>query len=438
VLVSRTVAIADADPAPDAILARLDAQAPFAFAWRDGPGDRTVVGLDRAWTAPGSGAGLPAWPQAEAAWQALLAEADVEAAGGVGPALCAYAPFDPGRTPVGRVWSRFGGGGMVLPRVVFTSVGGVVYRTENRLVGADGEPWCDEAAPAYDLGRAYTAAGAGAGDPDAWRALVGAAAEAIAAGDLAKVVAARSRDVRFGADPVAIVRRLARRQPDAFTYAVVAGGATFCGATPELLVRVDGERVESLCLAGTTARGGGRGEDARLGRDLRASVKERSEHALVREAVVASLARTCEAVTIAAEPSLRALRDLQHLASPVSARLRPGFGVLDVACDLHPTPAVAGAPRQAALDWLRAREDLDRGLFGGPVGLLGADGDGTLAIALRCGLLDPDAGVARLFAGCGLVAGSDADREWQETELKMRVMQAALDGERDREGVGGA
>jgi isochorismate synthase EntC len=138
----------------------------------------------------------------------------------------------------------------------------------------------------------------------------------------------------------------------------------------------------------------------------------------------ASLASLAEELRIAPTPGVLRLRHVQHLVTPITGTLREEAGLLAIAGRLHPTPAVGGEPREQALDLIAEHEGFDRGWYAGPVGWLGADGDGEMMVALRCGLVDGRA--ATLFAGCGIVADSDPAREWEESRMKLRPVASAL------------
>ncbi len=246
---------------------------------------------------------------------------------------------------------------------------------------------------------------------------------AIDAGDVRKVVLARQLVVEAGApfDRRGVLDRLRRTHPSCFTYA--AGG--FVGASPELLIRRRGDDVASCPMAGTVRRGVTPEEDAALTAGLRRSVKEAEEHRLLVEAVVAALAPVCVAPPAAGEPDVVRFPTVSHLATRVSGVLRrPAPSALALAGLLHPTPAVGGLPRAEALATIAALEGFDRGLYAGPVGWVDASGDGEWAVALRGAQLDGRR--ARLVAGAGIVAGSDPEAEWAETEVKLRPMLAAV------------
>ncbi len=251
-----------------------------------------------------------------------------------------------------------------------------------------------------------------------WREAVTTILEEIAAGHLDKAVLAR--EVLVEADrPFAraeLLRRLAARGAGAYLYA--SGG--FIGASPELLVNRSGRLARSRPLAGTVPRGVSPAEEAASLAWLRTSAKEALEHRLVVDAVTGALAKAADRVEVAATQIVR-LPTVAHLGTEVSASLGdPPPSALDLVALLHPTPAVAGTPPQAALDLLARLEPSSRGLYAGPVGWVDGAGDGEWAVALRCAVLEGRR--ARLFAGAGIVAGSDPDAEWDETASKLRAM----------------
>lgn len=262
-------------------------------------------------------------------------------------------------------------------------------------------------------------------DAATWRRQVERTLAAIAEGHLAKLVLARTADVRADRpfDALHVLRRLRASYPGCAVFAVRRGGSTFVGASPERLVAVDGDRLETAALAGTTGRGGGPAADHALAATLLASPKERAEHAHVVDDLRARLTPLCHDVRVADAPSILVTETVQHLLTPVTARLRAGIGMLDAVAALHPTPAICGAPRVAALAALRRHEHLARGWYGGGVGWVGASG-GEVSVALRAGLLRGR--LATLYAGAGIVAGSRWEAELEETRLKLRPLLGAL------------
>lgn len=248
--------------------------------------------------------------------------------------------------------------------------------------------------------------------PDDYRAAIGAALEAIAAGRVSKVVLARDL---VGSIPAMSDRRwpltrLAAAYPDTFTFAV----SGLIGSSPETLVRVEGGRMSARVLAGTAA-------DA----SLLDNPKNRSEHDLAVAGVLASLAPHATNVTHT-EPFALQLPNLLHLATDIAGDVVAGRSALDLVEALHPTAAVAGTPTDAALELLAELEPLDRGRYAGPVGWVDADGDGEWAIALRGAHIDEE-GAVTAWAGAGIVAGSDPENELAETELKFRPIMGALE-----------
>jgi isochorismate synthase len=206
-------------------------------------------------------------------------------------------------------------------------------------------------------------------------------------------------------------------------------GACFLGATPERLVRLEGRFLKADCLAGSAPRGATEEEDRRLGEALLADAKERHEHALVVQAVREALAPVCSSFCAPETPGLLRMPNVQHLHTPVRGTLRGQTSILELVERLHPTPAAGGLPREAALPLIRRYEPFGRGWYAAPVGWLDALGDGEFAVAIRSALIRGQE--ALLYAGCGIVAASDPDREYAESCLKLRPMLWAL-GDRER------
>jgi menaquinone-specific isochorismate synthase len=260
-----------------------------------------------------------------------------------------------------------------------------------------------------------------------WEQAVAEAVAAIKAGSLRKVVLAQDQYATAAEDIDARVplRRLADRYPDCFTFACDG----LIGATPELLIRRDGGEVSALVLAGTAPRGGDTAADEALGRWLLASAKDTEEHAYAVESMREALGPLCDALDIEPRPALVKLPNLQHLGTWVHGTLAaggPARSALALAAAVHPTAAVCGTPTGAALELIRELEHMDRERYAGAVGWVDADGNGEWGIALRCAQLSGR--TARLFAGCGIVAGSDPATELAEAQVKFRPMRGALEG----------
>jgi isochorismate synthase len=246
-------------------------------------------------------------------------------------------------------------------------------------------------------------------------------------GDLRKVVLARTIEVMAERelDPRLLAHRLRAVDPDAYTFAAPTDEGILVGASPELLVSRHGLEVRSNPLAGSAPRSGDPEEDRTKADALVGSAKDREEHAIVVEAVADTLRPFCAELTFDPEPVLRETPNIWHLSTRFRGVLKePAPSALELVAELHPTPAVAGTPSDAALDTIAELEPFDRGRYAGPVGWVDADGDGEWAIALRCAELRGD--LAVLYAGAGIVAGSDPVRERDETERKFRAFLDAL------------
>lgn len=252
-----------------------------------------------------------------------------------------------------------------------------------------------------------------------WRQLVDEARHNIAGGSVRKVVGARSTTLRSDRtmNPEPVLRCLRRDHPACTAFAIRFGRTTFLGATPETLVRKRGSTVDTEALAGTCQHRSD--PDALL-----ASVKNRHEQHLVTEEIVRCLHPLCSSLRHARLPVTHRLRNLVHLRTPISGALRADTHVLEVVERLHPTPAVGGLPREEALEFIRMHEAIERGWYASPIGWFDSAGDGTFAVALRCGLMYEDRAI--LYAGAGLVAGSDPQGEYDETHWKMQPMRDAL------------
>ena len=259
-----------------------------------------------------------------------------------------------------------------------------------------------------------------------WERAVAEAVAEIRGGGLRKVVLAR--DVFGTADePIdarVLLRRLAARYPDCFTF----GCDGMIGATPELLVSRDGDEVSALVLGGTLPRGADRAQDEALGTELLASAKNNEEHAYAVVSIREALEPLCETLEVEPRPALLKFPNLQHLGTRVRGRLAADGtpkSALALAAAVHPPAAVCGTPTAAALELIRELEHMDRERYAGPVGWMDAEGNGEWGIALRCAQLSGR--TARLFAGCGIVAGSQPAAELAETLVKLQPMRGALE-----------
>ena len=267
-------------------------------------------------------------------------------------------------------------------------------------------------------------------EPDSredWRRAVGEALAAIDAGVVGKVVLSRRQklvaDEPFSSKDllVNLIDGDARGTVLLYRYADVF----FCGCTPELLVRKDGARVSSMCLAGTCPAGADEQERRRLADELMSDGKNRAEHDYVVRHVREVFRRVCFDVDVPQTPGIMPLTHVQHLHTPAAAQVLDGVSLWELMGDLHPTPAVSGTPVGEARMLIRRIERYNRGFFAGACGYIDAAGDGEFSVGLRTGVFDGETGW--LYAGCGIVAGSEADAEYDEIGLKLKTILDAFE-----------
>ncbi len=264
--------------------------------------------------------------------------------------------------------------------------------------------------------------------PEHYEAAVARAVETIRAGHIQKIVLAREVQVHAPDEynPAALFGVLRDAFPSCFVFCVGRGDATLIAASPELLVRREGQRVSTIALAGSTRRSADPAVDAHLGERLMRDESYREEHAIVARRIEHTLNRYAVWVAAAPEPTLVRIANIQHLATPIRAQLAAPVEAIELAGLLHPTPAIGGEPAVPALELIPALEGLDRGWYTGPVGWTDAAGDGEFCVALRCALLRGN--VARCYAGNGIVRGSDPPTELVETETKLQALLPLLTG----------
>ncbi|HWS58470.1 MAG TPA: isochorismate synthase [Actinotalea sp.] len=418
-LVARTVAV---DPAqlPADLLDLLPPDGGLAWLRR---GDGLVAWgeLTRLTTA-----GTARFTRAEDAWRAIVAHAVVRddvRLPGTGPVAFGSFAF---------AASSSAGGALVVPRVVVGRRGTSAWITtlDAGSLGAHGPALLTARPPV--VGPGTVAYADGALDPAGWQRAVAAAVAEIRAGTLDKVVLARDVVARTERplDPRWVLTRLAADYPSCWTFAV----DQMLGATPELLVRSEKGLVTSRVLAGTIRRTGDDEADLARAAILAHSSKDLEEHEYAVASLTHALEPFCSSTNVPETPFVLHLPNVLHLATDVTAVLAAHDATapssLALAAALHPTAAVAGTPTEAACALIGRLEGMDRARYAGPVGWLGADGDGEWGIALRSAELDPaDPHRLRLFAGCGIVSASVPAAELAESEAKLEPMRHALRGD---------
>ncbi|CAB4586520.1 MAG: isochorismate synthase [Actinobacteria bacterium] len=258
-----------------------------------------------------------------------------------------------------------------------------------------------------------------------WKARVSTAVNRIQNGALDKVVLARDFTGRSHSniDPRPILKKLAAEYPSTWSFAV--GGLV--GATPELLLRLSRKMVTSRVLAGTISKTGDDERDLALAGSLARSSKDLEEHEYAVRSVADALEPFCTSTNVPESPYVLHLANVMHLATDVTGALAEKLSHVDaftILEQLHPSAAVCGTPREQAAALIAEIEGMSRGRYAGPVGWIDAAGDGELGIALRCGQINGPS--IRIFAGCGIVAGSDPSIELAESEAKLVPMRSAL------------
>jgi isochorismate synthase len=334
--------------------------------------------------------------------------------------------------PTGTDWEGFPAASAVVPEIAVVRDSGRSRLVVTPPAGADGRHQLALLAELTDPGPVLPVADALVGmetrpEPEDWQRMVGEAVAAIGADAFTKVVLARTVVLRSGRPiaPFELVASLRDRYPSCRVFGWQEGrSAAFVGASPELLVSRRGSTFRTEPLAGSAPRGGDHDEDRALGDALLASAKDRAEHAIVVEDALARLGPLVDDAIESPLPRLQKFATVQHLATSIGGRTRSR--VLELAEALHPTPAVGGSPRGAALEFIDKVEGIDRGWYAGGIGWVDAAGDGELAVGLRCALVSGERAV--LFAGNGIVSGSDPAAELEETRLKLRPMLDLITG----------
>jgi salicylate biosynthesis isochorismate synthase/menaquinone-specific isochorismate synthase len=324
---------------------------------------------------------------------------------------------------------------LVLPELALARQGGEARMTLNAVVQPDDDAesvvdrllarvgeLAPAAMPLLDPDPVERTRVASAAPPAHYEQAVERAVERIRAGELDKVVLAR--EVRAHApaahDPAAVFGALRELFPACYCWCVGTPEAAFLGASPELLVRRDGQRAQTVALAGTTRRSADPSVDDHLGEQLLQSAKDREEQAIVARRIERTLDPVSLWVAAAEQPVLVKVHNVQHLATPIRAQLADPVPAVELAGMLLPTPAVGGEPREAALPLIPALEGLDRGWYAGAVGWTDLAEDGEFCVALRCALLR--GAVAHLYAGCGIVRDSVPAEELAESEVKLQAL----------------
>jgi isochorismate synthase len=352
-------------------------------------------------------------------------------AGGVWVGGFAFDPEGGGSS----AWSSLTPASLALPELSLCRSGDQTFLTVNAIVQPGDDPGERSAAlaarlnglrsdplPLLDPHPTSRIEISSARPPGEFERMIAAATERIRAGEMSKIVLAREVLVSAGAahDPAAVFGAMREQFPSCFCFCCGTPEAAFIGASPELLLRRSGASVSTVALAGSTRRSSDPAVDDHLGEQLLRSDKDRREHAIVAERIARSLRQHAVWVEAGEEPEVVKVANIQHLATPIVAQLAEPRSAVELAGMLHPTPAVGGEPAAAALGAIAELEQMDRGWYAGPVGWMDATEDGEFCVALRSALLRDRE--AHLYAGVGVVAGSDPAAELAETEIKLGAL----------------
>ncbi|MFD5650506.1 isochorismate synthase [Streptomyces sp. NPDC127039] len=366
------------------------------------PGDRFLATPTRTLLAHGSLAEVPHGPE-PVAERVTATLRRVRSGGAAAPLVVGALPFDPAAPAA-----------LVVPEATRT---GPALAADPLTVLPPGRP---SAPDSWNLRPEP--------EPSVYGKSVASAVERMLGGEFSKVVLARTLELTGTGAPdlPGMLQRLARTDPAGYTFALpTVPGRTLLGASPELLVSRRGDLLVSNPLAGSTPRSADLAEDVRRAAALLESAKDLHEHAVVVDSVHRTMAPYCASIDVPARPSLIRTATMWHLSTTVTGTLaRPGVSALEIACALHPTPAVCGTPADVARRVIGEYEPFDRGFYTGMVGWGDAEGNGEWVITLRCA--EAEGRVLRLYAGAGVVSASDPASETAETAAKFRTFLNAV------------
>jgi len=387
----------------------------------------TSAQLSTAWIRSGDGligfgiykkyevTGANRFAQARSWWQSEVANFSIHNnvhGTGTGPILFTSFAFDENQPSV-----------LIIPQIVIGQKNGKSWIT---WIGEQSQPDISQLKNAAISGEITW--GAGSISEDRWRNQVAGAISAIKSDQLEKVVLARDLSAHSTTeiDARQLIKRLEIEYPSTWLFLVDG----LIGATPELLVRLNKSLVTSRVLAGTIRKTGDEDRDLALAASLAKSSKDLEEHEYAVRSVADALAPFCTSTNVPESPFVLHLSNVMHLATDVTGVLNDSAQPTDIftlISKLHPSAAVCGTPTEKAQKLIGELEEMDRGRYAGPVGWIDVHGDGEIAIALRCGQLSNNNKSIRIFAGCGIVAGSDPEKEFAESQAKLMPMRTALE-----------
>ncbi|WP_035322454.1 isochorismate synthase [Peribacillus kribbensis] len=411
------------------------------FFWRDARNGTILAGigkLDALHTSSGN-----RYQEIERKWKSLTDSALVVREthiAATGPLLFGGFSFDSEKENY-TLWDQFGDHLFYIPKYLLTIQEGQAYLTANLLVDGTADPAAEweernrelesimeaakneklilDANPLVEQTAIY---------PAEWKQAVQNVVDQIRTTELEKVVLARETRMKFQNEiqPEAVLKRLMDEQATSFIFCLESGSDFFIGASPEQLIKKDGNQIYSACLAGSIARGKTSEEDEALGSELLDDSKNRNEHEYVVSTIRNALEPVSMELDIPSSPVLMKTKHIQHLFTPVEGVCKPAVSVFDCVALLHPTPAMGGVPTQLALEKIEELEAMERGFYASPLGWSDGFGNGEFAVGIRSALVQGKE--ASLFAGCGVVGESVPQSEFIETSIKFKPMLSALGG----------
>jgi salicylate biosynthesis isochorismate synthase/menaquinone-specific isochorismate synthase len=433
-LVSVTVSVDDLDPCAAVFASRLASDRWFCWEQPDRGFALAALGVGYSVTSRGGDRFEDAARKCLRLGEGAIVEEPVGLPAGAGPVWTGGFAYDADGAE-SPPWSSFAPAALTLPELSLCRQKEAAFLTANLVVGPadDSEAVLARAEqrigglrsdplPLLDPHLTERPAIRSVHPPSDFERAVAAATERIDAGQMTKVVLAREVVVEASAahDPAPVFGALREQFPSCFCFCAGTPEAAFIGASPELLVRRSGASASTVALAGSTRRSSDPAVDDHLGEQLLRSDKNRREQRIVAERIVRTLRPHAVWVETAPEPEVVKIANIQHLATPVIAQLAEPRSAVELAGLMHPTPAVGGEPRAPAEAAIAELERMDRGWYAGPVGWMDATEDGEFCVALRSALLRDRE--ARLYAGVGVVAGSDPEAELAETEVKLEAL----------------
>lgn len=410
------------------------------FFWKDNLGQTFLTGIGICEEIQ-SDQGTDRFFHVEREWKRFIENAFIfneYSVSGTGPIMFGGFSFDPLKEKT-ELWSKFNDTLLHIPKFLLSVVDGQAYLTTNMVCTENDDIHIYEqllkerkellqSIHSDSLVQEATLLEKREMNPENWKKTVTDSVERLKEGHLKKTVLARELRLYFDQDIVveSVLEQLLHQQKDSFIFAFEKMGDCFIGASPERLVKKTGSTILSTCLAGSIARGRNQEEDEALGQTLLMDPKNLNEHQFVVDMIKEAMEEVCVKVELPNQPRLLKVRDIQHLYTPVVGQSKINTSLFQLVRRLHPTPALGGLPKKEAVEMIREIEQLDRGLYAGPIGWMDYNNNGEFAVAIRSALVQGDE--ASLFAGCGIVKDSDAESEYMETNIKFRPMLSALGG----------